>query len=181
MNIRFLDNGEEIRKRFMDRFVLTWEEYQIQRKDWIARWAEKNYIIDFDHYRKDYMWCRMDEKFPDVSFREALAFLREIPGDVYFMSEDENVPLSPKSFLQNSVARGSARELADLTEEEWFEDYRLAMENRYNPDHILPSEVYAFDDSMTWCVVFTHETTDWESEWDDPMKAAESRYCILCK
>ena len=99
----------------------------------------------------------------------------------YVLKLDAEAQTKFKSFLQNSVARGSARELADLTEEEWFEDYRLAMENRYNPEHILPSEVYAFDDSMTWCVVFTHETTDWESEWDDPMKAAESRCCILCK
>ena len=64
---------------------------------------------------------------------------------------------------------------------EWFEDYRLAMEDRYNPHHVLPDELYVFDNTMTWCVVFTHETTDWESESDDPMKAAESRYCILCK
>ncbi len=45
-------------------------------------------------------------------------------------------------------------------EEEWFEDYRLFMENMYNPNHMLPDEVYVFDETMTWFVVFTHVTTD---------------------
>ena len=30
-----------------------------------------------------------------------------------------------------------------------------------------------YDQTMDWCVVFTHETSDIESELDDPMKAAE--------
>jgi hypothetical protein len=34
---------------------------------------------------------------------------------------------------------------------------------------------------MTWFIAFTHETTDWDSELTDPMKAAESRYCICTK
>ena len=51
----------------------------------------------------------------------------------------------------------------------------------YDADAFLPEDLYVFDLSMKWCVVFTHETTDWKSEIDNPMKAAESRYCIICK
>lgn len=51
----------------------------------------------------------------------------------------------------------------------------------YTPDAYFPSEVYVFDTSLTWCVAFTHETTDWESEHDNPKKAAESRVCIICR
>ena len=47
----------------------------------------------------------------------------------------------------------------------------------YNPNPILPEDLYVFDSSMSWFVVFTHETTDWETE--DSMKEAESRYCII--
>ena len=61
-----------------------------------------------------------------------------------------------------------------------YDSYRLAMQNRYDADAFLPGDFYVFDSSMTWCVVFTHETTDWESELDNPMKAAESRVCIIC-
>ena len=70
--------------------------------------------------------------------------------------------------------------LAEKIEQEWYDSYRLAMQNMYDPDAILPDDLYVFDSSMNWCVVFTHETTDWESEIDDPLKAAESRYCIIC-
>ena len=51
----------------------------------------------------------------------------------------------------------------------------------YDADAFLPEDLYVFDASMKWCVVFTHETIDWESEIDNPMKAAQTRYCIICK
>ena len=34
----------------------------------------------------------------------------------------------------------------------------------YNPDFILPENLYVFDNSMDWVIVFTHETQDWETE-----------------
>ena len=82
---------------------------------------------------------------------------------------------------QFRIAEADAHSLAEKIEQEWFDSYRLAMQNMYDPDAILPEDLYVFDTSMKWCVVFTHETTDWESELDDPMKAAESRICIICK
>ena len=51
----------------------------------------------------------------------------------------------------------------------------------YNPNRVLPYEVYVTDRDMTWLIAFTNETTDWDSELTDPMKAAESRYCICTK
>ena len=51
----------------------------------------------------------------------------------------------------------------------------------YNPDAVLPEDLYVFDESMTWLVVFTHETTDWEFDENNPMKQAETRYCIIHK
>ena len=49
----------------------------------------------------------------------------------------------------------------------------------YDPNAILPEDLYAFDVSMTRCVIFIRETTDWES--DDLKKEAESRVCIICR
>ncbi len=77
------------------------------------------------------------------------------------------------------AAAAEAGELADRIEGEWYEDYRLFAQGCYAAEHILPEDLYVFNEAMTWLVIFTHETTDWESEWTDPMKAAESRYCIL--
>ena len=79
------------------------------------------------------------------------------------------------------IAETDARFLADKIEQEWYDSYRLEMMGMYDPEAILPDDLYVFDSSMSWCVVFTHETTDWESELENPMKAAESRVCIICK
>ena len=100
------------------------------------------------------------------------------------MSEDEKT--HHYSFLRyngieykNFVAKADANELAELIEKEWFESYILAEQNMYNPEEILPADLYVFDSTMSWFIVFTHETTDWESEIEKPMKAAASRYCII--
>ena len=78
------------------------------------------------------------------------------------------------------IFEADSYELAETIEREWYDTYRLAEQNMYDPDALLPEDLYVFNSSMEWCVVFTHETTDWEVELDDMMKAAESRYCIIC-
>ena len=79
------------------------------------------------------------------------------------------------------IKEKAAHTLAARIEQEWYDSYRLAEQNMYDADAFLPEDLYVFDASMKWCVVFTHETTDWESEIDNPMKAAQTRYCIICK
>lgn len=184
MKMTFLENPPELRSRFFRRFVLTWEEFQVHHADWIAKLAEKSYTIDLKWYEQAYMWDRMSHDFPRVSFREALAFLRAREVPVIFLSEAPGHHSRPRLSWEkvhhtDFAVTCDATQLADLIEAEWFEEYRLAEENMYNPDPVLPSDVYVFDRDMTWCAVFTHETTDWDSELTDPMKAAESRYCIL--
>ena len=75
------------------------------------------------------------------------------------------------------IAETDAHALAAKIEQEWYDSYRLAEQDMY--DAILPDDLYVFDYSMQWCVVFTHETTNWES--DSLMKVAESRYFIICR
>ena len=184
MQFTFLDNAQELRRRFRDRFVMPWEEFRIRQADWIAKLAKQGYEIDQEWYARSFMWDKMSPDYPSVSFRDTLAFLRAREEPVYFLSEaSDHHSGSRMTYLQkhdpNFAVTCSAPELAELIEREWFEDYRLAEQNMYNPDPILPDELYIFDRELTWCVVFTHETTDWDSELDDPMKAAESRYCIL--
>ena len=178
MHIRLLDNTRDIRKAFINRFVVSWEEFQIQHKDWVNEMSKTNYPITADWYEKSFMWEKMDSHFSAVSFNEALVFLKEHSGPVFFITERGNPAYCQ---LVDFVAEADACILADRIEQEWYNDYRLEAQNMYNPDAFFPSEVYVFDTSMKWCVVFTHETTDWESELDNPVKAAESRVCIICK
>ena len=186
MDIKLLSNPEQIRAKFLERFVLSWEAFQLEYQDWISQLAERNYPIGIEWYEQSFLWGRMRKDLPIVSMKEALAVLREHKGAVRFLSEGPSCCAERRLLLRDQkyvgfAAEAKPEELADLIEEEWFESYRLAMEDRYNPCPVLPEELYVFDESMEWCVVFTHETTDWESELDDPMKAAESRLCFVCR
>ncbi len=186
MKLTLLDNAAALRARFLTRFVMTWEEFQRSHADWIAELADKGYTIDRNWYTKAYMWDRMSPAFPSMSFREALAVLRSVEEPVLFLSEAPDHHSRPRLFHEGEhytdfAAACDGAELADLLEEEWFKEYRLAEQNMYNPNRVLPYEVYVSDRDMTWFIAFTHETTDWDSELTDPMKAAESRYCICTK
>ena len=45
MKLTLLDNAAELRARFFERFVMTWEEFQRSRADRIAKLAEKGYTL----------------------------------------------------------------------------------------------------------------------------------------
>lgn len=176
MYIKLLDNAKEIREAFINRFVMPWDAFQFQHKEWISRMAENGYPITVDWYEKAFIWEKLIPDFYNVSMTDAIAFLKERSGMAYFITERGNTAYCQ---LVNFIAAADALILAERIAQEWYDDYRLAAQNMYNPNAIFPSEVYVFDSSMKWCVVFTHETTDWESELDNPMKAAESRVCFI--
>lgn len=181
MTIKLLDNNIDIRKAFINRFVMSWEEFRIKHKNWIAKMAKTNHPINLEWYEQSYMWDRMNPKFPRVSMEAALVFLREHQGPVLFMSEIGEDTYYQGEELVNFVAEADAHALATQIEKEWYDSYKLAEHNMYDSDGFLPEDLYVFDLSMKWCVVFTHEIADWESKIDNPMKAAESRFCIICK
>lgn len=181
MEFKRLEDTKDIGEAFIARFTLSWEEFQLEMKEFIIKMEEKNHPVDFDFYEQSLFWDRMGPKYPYVSMEEALAFLRGHGGSVYFMGEKgEDDPWRGRRIV-DFIAEADAHALAEKIEQEWYDSYRLAMQNMYDPDAILPDDLYVFDSSIEWCVVFTHETTDWESELDNPMKAAESRVCIICK
>lgn len=181
MDVLFLDNAPDIRAQFVERFVVSWEEFRKTRADWIAKVAQRNFLVDINWYQRAFWWDKMRPDNSSISFSEALAQLRSISGPVLFMAEQDEDTNYEGRHIRNFVGQADAVALAGRIEEEWFESYELAEQNMYNPCAFLPSDLYVFDASMTWYIVFTHETTDWEAELDDPMKAAASRYCIICK
>ena len=50
MNFKMLDNTKDICKAFTDRFVMSWDEFQVKQKNWIDKMAETNYPITIDWY-----------------------------------------------------------------------------------------------------------------------------------
>ena len=87
MKFRELDNINDISNRFVERFIMSWEEFQIKHKEFIDNMAKKNYSVDFNFYEQSYFWDRIDPEFPRVSMEEALEFLRKHTGQVLYMGE----------------------------------------------------------------------------------------------
>lgn len=177
MEISIVGNGKEIRRAFIQKFTMPWEQFQEANKAWIQRCAAKNYPII---YEERYLWELMD--YPEISFDQALALLRTLPGEVYAMTENESTPCCnwikwSGIEYKGGVAKMDARALADRLAYEWYEDWRLSTLDMYLADVVFPYDLYVFDDAMEHLLVFTHENDFWELELEEPMKAAASRFC----
>ena len=59
MKIQLLENALEIRNEFINNFVLSWDEFQIKQKDWIAEMAKNKYTIDINWYKQAYLWDKL--------------------------------------------------------------------------------------------------------------------------
>ncbi len=121
-----------------------------------------------------FLWDRLGPEAREVSFGDALEYLKKQDQEVLFLTESAECCVREFSLLNSRVefvAAAPARWLAEQAAFEWFTEYELAEQGCYLADPLLPSEVYIFDESYTWCLILTHET--------DETEAAESRLCLL--
>ena len=73
----------------------------------------------------------------------------------------------------NAVIETSGGEVGRLAVDEWNAEIEAEKHDCYIEHPMLPSDIYVFDDSFSWYVVFTHESNDCDS-LDDIV-----RYCII--
>ena len=181
MNISAETNGPMIRKAFIDRFTMPRDVFWARHADSAAEMFPQDFNAMF-------LWDKLDvdaSGFETVSFAKALALLRSLPDDVLLMSENEDNPNGCGIRIggteqKGCVARANAAELAERIEFEWYESWRLFAQDMYLAETVLPDDLYVFDESMEHVIVFTHENDNWESELTDPIKSAESRFCMMC-
>lgn len=149
-----------MRRDFMDAFVLSKEDFEMLHPAW--REELETLGGDFDEwYEEAYLWEKMSPDLPVVGFEAALALLRSRTGTVLFMSESESSH-KPCGLIRygreicDFVAMADPRELADRIEHEWKEYPRLSGEA---PQELtLPEDLYVFDTTLDWVIIFTHET-----------------------
>lgn len=169
-----------MRADFSDAFVLSKDELCTLYPAFIENLEMAG--ADFDEwYAETYLWDKMSPDLPRVRFEQALASLRAREGTVLFMSESE-ASCKPCSLIYHGrpltgfVAMADPRELADRIEYEWLESARLLEEeNRFMENSILPPDLYVFDTTLDWVIVFTHET---DSAPDGAEGGAKSRFCL---
>lgn len=169
-----------MRKDFTDAFVLSREElfgsYPALEESLTCEGVDP-----MDWYNGTYLWDKMSPDMPEVSFTEALSLLRSRQGSVLIMSESEDSH-KPCSLVHHGrpmsdfVAIVDPLELADRIEYEWLESARLLWEEgSFLTDGILPDDLYVFDTTLDWVIVFTHES---DPGADGTREGASSRLCL---
>jgi hypothetical protein len=158
-----------MRRDFMDAFVLSKEDFELLHP--ACREEAETVGGDFDEWFDEaYLWEKMSPDLPAVDFDTALSLLRSQGGTVLFMSESESSH-KPCGMIRygrevcDFVAMADAGELADRIECEWRECPRLTREAPH--ELTLPEDLYVYDTTLDWVIVFTHETVN----------APETRVC----
>ena len=171
MEYRLLQNPEQIRRKFARAFLESYESFSVHHKEWIAKLP---IAFNKEFYDTMFMWDRIIEPACRICFADALEVLNHKKCDVLFLTESPQSCSRQRCRLNNQfqyVAVADAQALAECISYEWFTEYELLEQGRYLADPILPSEVYVFDKSFSWCLIFTHET--------DETETAESRLCLF--
>ncbi len=174
MNIKIVENGIDIRKRFSENFLLTWKEFKTENNEWIKLMTGKGYSLSSDMLHMYELIAISKES----SFESSIKRLKAKEGDVYFMSEEESFPdcegvvLDGVSY-KGGVFKSPAVQLAALIEKEWS--------LRENVENTLPFDLYVFDETMKKAVVFTADIASYEVEEDGELVEVETRLCFSCK
>ncbi len=172
-SITILGNREEIRKAFVRKFAIPLQE-------WPEVCRKRKWMID---YEVCFLWDRLSGG-QEIIFAKALDCLKSLSEDVFFMSESELMPYCEGIRIngieyKGGVAKMNAAALADLIAYEWYENFRLGAQDMYLEYTVLPADLYVFDASMEHMLVFTHENDYWGIESEQPMLAADSRFCLM--
>ncbi len=160
MKIELFVLPEVMRRDFIEAFVPDKEDLRTAQPDLCRRLEAMGMGLD-EWYAEAYLWDKLSPELPVVEFETALSLLRSRVGAVLFMSESES-PLKSCALIHHGrmvydfVAVADPRELADRVEYEWREAPRLFTES---PEELtLPEDLYVYDTTLEWVIVFTHET-----------------------
>lgn len=158
-----------MRRDFMEAFVLSREDFELLHPQWREELETAGGNFD-EWYDEACLWEKMSPDLPVADFDTALSLLRSQTGTVLFMSESESShkPCGLIRYgreVRDFVAMADAKELADRIEYEWREYPRLTREAPL--ELTLPEDLYVYDTTLDWVIVFTHET----------VTAPETRFC----
>ena len=155
VKLEFFVLPEVMRRDFTEAFVLDKDDFATANPDWVRRMEDDG--IGFDRwYEGAFLWDKMN--IPEADFVRALSLLRAREGKVLFLSESETSGhrgglVVHGREVYDFVAMADPAELADCIEYEWKAPGWLCMEGKLT----LPEDLYVFDTTLEWVIVFTHE------------------------
>ena len=91
MDINFLESPQYYRDKFTEKFLMSWDEFQVVLREFIINMEKNNKtIFDINMFNDSHMWDKMHPDYPRVSFAEALDCLRGIKSNVFFLHDITN-------------------------------------------------------------------------------------------
>lgn len=156
--------AKKLREMFTEKFIDTDCDYY------------KRYHTQTDGYMRGFLWdCRRSDvkgNFFEYTQEQAADFLKT-RGSVYFMWDNWREGTVFADEYQNAVIAADGEEVGRLAVDEWNAELEAEKHDCYIEHPQLPSDIYVFDESFSWYVIFTHET----DEYTEPDNAV--RYCIV--
>ena len=181
------EKATQIRERFEKTFIQTQSEYEIHFAKWLEEFKKSpKYDPQFTptpQYDKVIYLSKLKNDDCDILFEDTISFLSTVGNPVYFMSDVELEGYGGMHLLQDGNASigfvaetDNPKEFADFIYYEWrrFND----MNDLYF-DTVLPQDLYVFDDSFSWMLVFTHHNRDDFSS--EHVENSFNRLCFLLR
>ncbi len=173
------DKGAALRARFIDAFVDTSTDYFRE----LIKVKPTDVVYTSDLIVNRYMWDILSPgSYTVVPYHRCIETIAEKkrvyslwdirPRKVVYTKYPELWTTTPRYlelYPSDVVIEWDTGELLSLLKVE-LEDYAAT-----SLDITLPEDLYIFDDSFSWCVIFTHESTQ---ELVPGIKG--ERFCILC-
>ena len=167
MDYEYSENDVELHKSFCYQFVLTFDEFKAKFED--SEWIKNSPVSIDEVYESNPLWDKLRHEGEITSFEDALSLLKRKNQRVMLVCERDNC-------IGDSGKIAIIADSAELAEDisfEWYTSYELYEQNCYMENAVLPEDIYVFDETYSWYIIFTHEYP-----WDEDNEYYEKRLCI---
>lgn len=159
----------KLRNSFVEAFVNTSTEYY---KKYISNLKEYPDGLCYDGYLWDSL--KVDYEQVESSMEDAIQYLKEkdtvyVMWDIYSLYRVAEYRILTNKYPKDTIIKTDSLELCKFILDEW--KWEFASDNQY-----LPEDIYIFDETMKWFVIFTHETYDSSTKPD----LDDNDYIRLC-
>lgn len=160
------EKAKSLRKAFIHEFIDTTTKHYKKHILTLIQYTDglfyDGYLWDClkenDHYQKE---CSMETAAEYLTGKKSVFAM----WDLFSRERIRDGRRFSLEYPRDTVIRTDGKVLAQKVVQEW-NDEQAAWDAGCNcPGLWLPKDIYCFDDSMDWYVIFTHE--GWEKDWDN--------------
>lgn len=182
------EQAKQVRQAFENAFIETPEEYMTDCIKWREEYFSANpnaHVYPLPKFDEVIYWSKI-KCYKEIDFAEAISFLSSISNPVYFMSDlalegyvGMHLLNDPRASIGFVAVHDDPKSFAEHIYDEWKRSYTYDYENEeewFEP--LLPEDLYVFDDSFSWMLVFTHHNVD---DFIPEPPSGDNRSCFIVR